>query len=434
MTVTAEESHPKFKIAVVGGGLVGAFAAAVFSKLTDAEISVYEKSEGPQEVGAAITLTEGSIVTLGRVLGHDELQPLLYRSPKHSHTVSRHWKTGEYLKATEPTYPRPSSYLHAKAHRVDLLNFILKGVPEGTVNYGYEVAGVELEPDGVTINFAGKDSVKVDLLVSADGIYSKIRRQFTNDRAVYKGAVAYRNVFDESILDGIEGVPDEITVWVGRDSLMFMTKLPPNQFNVAAHLHDPPEIAEKLRWNHTTGEWGRKRLIEHFKDWDPIIGKILKVMPESIAFPLERTPWLNDLVVGNRIAFVGDSAHPTSGVYGAGAALGFDDVWALYRGLSETKLDKTYRLEKALFLFNETRRHFLLRVEVQTKIDAQIQKRYVDASKDDDEWKKRVAERGLVSNWISEHSSEAEYQKVRDKYFVPVFIDDVPDLEKLVIS
>ncbi|KAG7697157.1 hypothetical protein KL948_002197 [Ogataea haglerorum] len=418
--MTAEEDVKPLRIAIIGSGLVGAFAAVTLSKLPNVAVTAYEKSDKVREVGAAITLTEGGLVTLEQVFDLDELEKILYRTPNYGHITRRHWKTGEYLKDPHSKSPKYPKYNHAKAQRVLLLDFILNYVPKGTIKYGQEVKSVNVTQDGVTIHFANGNATKADLAIAADGIYSKIRRQFTNDAIVYKGAVAYRNVFDDKLVEHIPGLPDDVTVWIGKGSAMFMTRLTPGKFNVAAHLRDPPEVAANLRWNKTTGDWGKKRLIEHFEDWDPLIGKILEAMPESLAFPLERAPWLENLAVGDRIAFVGDAAHPTSGVYGAGANMGFDDVWALYRSLLETK----YNLKKALFLFNETRAPFLKRVEKQIEIDQQIGAKYIATAESDDEWKKRIEHRGLSAKWITDHNVDNEFEQVRDQNFLQLFVEE----------
>jgi salicylate hydroxylase len=413
---------------IIGAGLVGAFAAATLSKLTNVEVSIYEKSLGRREAGAALTFTESSLRTLAKVVDINDLQKILWRAPNGNGMTVRHWKTGEYLSekkldSTEPNF-RP-----AKSQRIDIHNYILDHVPI-EINYDHQLENIELIGDGddglVKVNFIGKkEPVYADLLVAADGIYSKIRRQFTKDEVVYKGAVAYRNVFDESIVSHIKNLPDEVTVWVGPTSAMFMTKLKPNKFNVAAHLPESEEVASTLRWNQTTGKgWEKQKLIDHFKDWDPLIGQILEVMPDSYAFPLEKAPWLTNLSLKDRIAFVGDAAHPTSGVYGAGAGIGFDDVWALYKSLDElsnVKRDGTYDLKKALFLFSETRTYFLQRVVEQQDLDRRVNLEYVQKADNDEEWKRRVKNTKLQAGWISRHDVDTEFTQVRDKYFLDIY-------------
>lgn len=415
---------PTLRIVIIGAGMVGAFAGLTLSKLPNVKVSIYEKSPEQREAGAALTFTESSLTTLGRVLDIEDLQKILYRAPDGKPlTAVKHWKTGEIL--SEKESDAPSNYRPAKSQRIDIHNYILKHVPI-QINYGHELKSIEIIGDEVRINFRDKEPVIADLLVAADGIYSKIRRQFTHDEVTYKGAVAYRNVFDDSIVANIPNIPDQVNVWVGPGSAMFMTRLKPNKFNVAAHLPETAETAASLKWNQTTGKgWEKNRLIEHFKDWDPLIGQILKVMPESYAFPLEKAPWLTNLGLHDKIAFVGDAAHPTSGVYGAGAGIGFDDVWALYRSLKEVsniKDDGSYDLKKALFLFTETRVYFLQRVVEQMEIDRKIHIEYVSpVSNDDAEWRKRVNRTKLQNSWISLHDVEVEFQNVRDRYFLDIY-------------
>lgn len=415
------QSKP-LRIVIIGAGIVGAFAAVTLSKLPNVQVSIYEKSPGQREAGAALTFTESSLVTLSRVLDIDELQEILWRSPNVEGMVVKHWKTGEVLSSKTTNYP--PKFKSAKSQRIDIHKFILKHVPV-EINYNHYLENIELIDKVVKVNFKHKEPVYADLLVAADGIYSKIRRQFTNDEVVYKGAVAYRNVFDESIVSHIKNLPNEVTVWVGPSSAMFMTKLKPNKFNVAAHISEPIEVFKELKWNETTGEgWEKNRLIEHFKGWDPLIDEILQVMPDSYSFPLEKAPWLTNLSLKDKIAFVGDAAHPTSGVYGAGAGIGFDDVWALYRSLFELSKanSEKYDLKKALFLFSETRTYFLQRVVEQMDIDKKVNQEYLFKVKDnDEEWSKRVGELKLQSSWISHHNVDAEFQNIRDKYFLDIY-------------
>ncbi|KAI0460724.1 hypothetical protein LJB42_002440 [Komagataella kurtzmanii] len=146
-------------------------------------------------------------------------------------------------------------------------------------------------------------------------------------------------------------------------------------------------------------------------------------MPDITSFPLETAPWLKDLTIGDRLAFVGDAAHPTSGAFGAGAQFGFGDVWALYRSLQETVCDAyvdtglpaDHDLHRALFLFNETRRHFLARVEKQLGYDADTYKSYISTARNDKEWRARFRQVESPLEWMRENKVEADFQRVVDE-------------------
>lgn len=413
-------------IAVIGGGLVGGFAQVALSTLPNVKVELYEKSNEKREAGAAITFTESSLHTLGEFFDIDELQKILYRSDKFKGLTVRHWKTGEYLSVNyqDENKDEDIRYQSAKSQRIQLHDFILNEVPESKINYGYEAVGVELLPvedsSKVKVNFKDRPSILVDLVVAADGIYSKIRRQFTGDIIKYKGGVAYRNVFPEELVSDIEGLPEDFTVWVGPKSTMFMTKLKPGLFNIAPHIAESESVVKGLKWNESReDDFERRRVLEHFKDWDPLINKILERSPKFNAFPLEKTKWLENLAVGNKIAFVGDAAHPTSGVYGAGAGLGFDDVYALYLSLKEVyKLNDGYRLDKSLFLFNQVRSEFLNKIVQQIEVDSNTSKNYYGASKDDDDWRGRFLKKSFGTEWIGKHNVYLSFIEKRDLNFL----------------
>ncbi|CAH2450339.1 Putative salicylate hydroxylase [Komagataella phaffii CBS 7435] len=106
-----------------------------------------------------------------------------------------------------------------------------------------------------------------------------------------------------------------------------------------------------------------------------------------------------------------------SGAFGAGAQFGFGDVWALYRPLQETVSDAyvdtgllaDYDLHRALFLFNETRRHFLARVEKQLGYDADTYKSYFSTARNDKEWRARFRQVESPLEWMRENNVEADF-------------------------
>jgi 2-polyprenyl-6-methoxyphenol hydroxylase-like FAD-dependent oxidoreductase len=61
-------------------------------------------------------------------------------------------------------------------HRSELLSVLARGVGEGLINFGAQCAGFEQDAEGVTVRFIDGDEHRADLLVSADGANSAIRR------------------------------------------------------------------------------------------------------------------------------------------------------------------------------------------------------------------------------------------------------------------
>lgn len=99
--------------------------------------------------------------------------------------------------------------------------------------------------------------------------------------------------------------------------------------------------------------------------------------------------------------------------------MGACDAWALYRSLAAARrvqtvaTGHTYDLPQALRLFNETRRHFLHRVERQMSIDRIDAAFVAEASDREEEWIRRFKDRASLNHWLTEHDVELEFQNVQ---------------------
>ncbi|KAK6462282.1 salicylate hydroxylase [Scheffersomyces coipomensis] len=427
--MTADEP---LKIGILGGGLVGAYSALALSHLPNVSITVFEKSPEPTELGAWIALPNQSLDMLSKFIPIEKVNSIAYKGGKDSVFLSRHWKTGEVL-YNQPTYNRSEQFVEARTHRVALLNLILEYVPSGLIKYDHKISNIEfIDNDSKVIaHFENQPpSTPFDLVIVADGIYSKIRHQFYPNTLKYRGSVAYRSVFDESYVKHVKGIHDDTSNWVRHTgSWVFLSRLGLNKYGIVASIPEKYETYEKLKWNKSIGDEGKKYLADYYKEWDPIISQVIEAVPDIKAFPLESGSWLHDLVLKDKVVFAGDAAHPTAGAYGSGAGFGFSDAFALYRALAETSSNYwyettpgavKYNIKLSTFLFNETRRHFLIRVEAQLAIDSAQSKERITTPADDNEteWKSRYLIKRNGGEWIRSHSVEFEYQKIRDYYLV----------------
>ena len=109
--------------------------------------------------------------------------------------------------------------------------------------------------------------------------------------------------------------------------------------------------------------------------------------------------------------------------------MGFGDGYALFRSLQatyrehrsspsrnledeQTTFAGSYDIARALRIYNETRRHFLNRVELQMTLDIQDAKYIAQAGVDEREWIRRFRERTSLNHWLTEHDVEIEFQRV----------------------
>lgn len=413
---------------IVGAGLVGSAAVLSLSQLDNVVVTAFEKSPVAREAGAWISLTVTGLKVLTKLVPVHEINAIAYRPPDKAVYVTRHWKTGESLIRRYSSEDLKEDYIQARTHRAPLLQLLLAHHPAGSVRYGARISDVEVLQGGTEAVLRSDDGSTLgpfDLVVAADGLYSGIRRKYWPEHAVgYRGAVAYRCVFDKSKVAHIAELHDDSSAWTKNGEIVFLSELGLGQYGVVIIRAETPEYTASLGWEKSIGAGGLDRLRTLYSGWDPVIRRVLDAIDNIQAYPLESGPWLHQLFREGRVAFIGDAAHPTAGAYGAGAAMGFCDGWALYRALQGTRrrigtrarpvvATTGYDVPAALRVFEEARLPYLLRVEHQMAIDVQ-NKQYVAAAGDGDaeEWVARLKETvGLPNQWLTEHDVELEVQK-----------------------
>ncbi|CAK7223394.1 hypothetical protein SCUCBS95973_005163 [Sporothrix curviconia] len=428
--VPKPSTKKKLKVIVVGGGLAGAAAAGSLARLPDIELKVYERADKVREAGALIGVMVSAMRSLSRMLspaGWESMQKLLYRGEGCEGINHRFWRTGEIMTcALSPHTPR---YMEeGRISRQALHDVLMRDVPEGIMHFEKHVMRIEKisgqgDASGMRLVFENGSTEEADLVIAADGLYSKIRRGYLPDGEVkYRGRVSYRQNVPVELVQHIKGLPNDTSSWRRNGEVVFLSKLEPGVYSFVTMATESEEYANTLRWQHTMGKAGIERLLEHFKDWDPLINEVIRALPSVDAYPLNAAPWMRDLIRDDAVAFVGDAAHPTAGAYGAGCSFAFGDVRALYLSLwrahnmPSSTSDTAYDVPYALHLYNETRRHFLHRVERQIQMD-KVDQAYVAAAGDDGpendaEWIRRYRERFTINWWLLEHDVDARWQEV----------------------
>lgn len=169
----------KLRIAIIGGGIAGTAAAGALSRLPHVQVKVYERSPVVREAGAQIAVMVTALKVLSRMLSPaawEHLQSVLYRGKGTDGIHHRHWRTGEILlTAISPHTPRHLQ--EGRASRVLLHRTLMMDVPEGVVEYGYDLSKVETQTNGegkkeAILHFKNGITRTVDLVVAADGLYS----------------------------------------------------------------------------------------------------------------------------------------------------------------------------------------------------------------------------------------------------------------------
>lgn len=58
---------------------------------------------------------------------------------------------------------------------------IYEALPEGTVQFGHTLTGLQQDAEGVTLQFADQADTRTDVVVAADGYFSMVRDTVLKD-------------------------------------------------------------------------------------------------------------------------------------------------------------------------------------------------------------------------------------------------------------
>lgn len=306
------------RILIIGGGFSG-MAAAIELRKRGAEVDLVEIDPGWRNYGAGISLG-GATLRAFRQLG---ILDAFLREGNAADGLQTYLADGTPL-ATLPT-PRvagPDVPGSGGILRPVLARILAEATrAAGTnVHLGCTFTRIEQDADGVDIGFTDGQRRRYDLVIGADGLYSKTRE------ALFPGAPKPR-YSGQAVWRAVLPRPPEVQgamMWMGRvkpgvnpvskdQMYLFVTEHRPTNEHV-----DPAGFAEQLR-----------ALLAPFSA--PLVQRIREqIGPDSqIVFrPLEGMlmprPWFE-----GRVVLIGDTVHATTPHLASGACIGIEDALVL---------------------------------------------------------------------------------------------------------
>ena len=332
----AEKLH-----AIIAGAGVGGLTAAIALSRAGLRVTMLERAKALGEAGAGIQLAPnatGVLAELGlleRVM-QSALSPEHLRIRRASDGVElAHFPLGVIAEAR---WGAPSAVIH----RADLQAVLLERCaadPAITLETGAGVAGFAESADGVEVAIR-RDSdarrIMADVLIGADGLRSTIRSRMglgLGDEPIWSGRTAWRALLPADLAPK-SARKLETSLWLGPKAHLVHYPLRRGALiNIVAITQDgwrgedaadlwaingkPAEVSPRF------GSWHRdaRKLVEAAKDW--------KRWPLFDRQPLRR--WSLD-----RVALLGDAAHPMLPFFAQGAAQAIEDAGALGRAFART--------------------------------------------------------------------------------------------------
>jgi kynurenine 3-monooxygenase len=325
----------QMRIAIVGGGLVGALAACYLGR-RGYRVDVYERRPDPRvqdaERGRSINLalSERGLDALRRIdLVDTVMAPALPMHGRMIHDASGNMEFQSYSASGD----RAINSIGRGALNETLLT-AAEQTPGVTLHFEVRTTAYGLPTNSLALQRG--DDIEVitpDIVIASDGFGSVVRQSLEEAGRISVTTEPETAGYKELTIPARDGEfaldPDALHIWPRGASMMIALPNPDRSFTCT--LFWPGEDFAALR----TPE----QILEHFSrvypDAVPLMPTLVDDFQHNPVGPLATLhvdPWQAD----GKVALIGDSAHAILPFFGQGANCGFEDVVELDRCLDQS--------------------------------------------------------------------------------------------------
>lgn len=308
----------------MGGGVAG-MSCAICMRRAAVQVDLVEIDPNWKIYGAGITITGPTLRAL-RTLGVLEEVKAQGATWNGAYVFSRSGQPIQELDfpPISDDLPGTAGILRPALHRILSERTLAAGVK---VRLGTTVESVAQQPDGVDVTFSDGSRERYDLVVSSDGISSRMREHIFPEapKPKFTGQVIYRMIAERP--PGF----DRTHFYMGEDSKL--------GFNPVSSTHMYMFLLEhNLDNQRVPVEEQPQRLFDLMADWGGIVPEVRKTVMTTNAHtinyrPLEAIllpkPWYR-----GRVVLIGDAAHATTPHLASGAGMAIEDGIVLADELS----------------------------------------------------------------------------------------------------
>ena len=338
-------SDQSVEVAIIGGG-IGGLTTAVALNHAGIDAHVYEQVEAYGDIGGHLTIDDAAIAVLDRWGLADAFHAISCRLPQ---MQVKKLDTGEEI----VTMPFPdlgalgvsddgrmgTRVVHAFL-RADLLDLLIKALPEGKLHTGCKLTGLEGGLTCATASFENGESVTASVVLAADGVRSLARKKLDDVPATKAGHSVLRTMCP------IEAVPEELRAYQMQfwDGWAFGNKEAQEGVHaLTVPVRDGKFLSVDLQFmggdqleNCNPHDLPVDRVMSRYPDTlDPAVQAMIDARVEPIAaYPLFDRPVAEKWVDG-RIAILGDAAHSMRPNLGQGACQSIHDAGAIADAFAE---------------------------------------------------------------------------------------------------
>ena len=357
------------RVAIIGAGPAGTLLARLLL-LASIPCTVYERdtSISARAQGGSLDLSpKGGLAAFKDAGLYEEFQKYA-RYDGEAFVMAdkfyKKWLDVEGASSKEESEGRPDGG-RPEIDRVKLRGLLVECLPEGVVKWGWKLVRVvaEEEDDGdkerVVLEFeGGKVERGFDLVVGADGAWSKVRPALTEVVPYYTGTGG----FDMVIKEAAERAP-EVDRMVNRGSMIALGN---GRMLMGQQKGDRSIIV--YAWGRRDGDWiekcdfdvkdpkaVKKALREDYAGWAPELVNFTQVADDYEIIPRK----LYMLPVGHRweakkgVTLIGDAAHLMTPFAGQGVNLAMEDAMKLAEAIKKSVGEDKGALAKGVRVFEE---------------------------------------------------------------------------------
>lgn len=350
-----QETKRPLHVGLVGAGLGGLLASISIAR-AGCHVTVLEAASQLGEIGAGIQMTPNVsrlLIKYGvdKIIGDDLVQ---------CKWINMRNQRGDVVQRTElhPKVVREFGFPWWMVHR----HHLHTGLAEAARRHGVEiridsrVEKIMYESSPVKVTTSQGREYEFDLLVGSDGLKSVVRRTLFPDvkprapthNAAYRAVLPYEYVYEQ--VPEAREFGNDIDVWSLDQGYIIQYPISAGrEWNaVMSHYRDQPVTdVEK--------DCDMSEMVEYYKDLDPRILKILKLVPSSKRWPLLITGPLESWSSPQKnVVLMGDSAHSMVNHLAQGAATSMEDGAFLGRVLAEC-VNGVLNLPEAITIYEKAR-------------------------------------------------------------------------------
>ncbi|KAI3984299.1 hypothetical protein MKX01_011253 [Papaver californicum] len=328
-----EKEKKKLRILIAGGG-VGGLVLALAAKNRGFEVKVFEKNlsaiTGEGRYRGPIQLQSSALAVL-EAIDRDVAKEIMEAGCVTGDRINglADGVTGEWFTTYDFLTPAVEKGLPVTQviSRITLQDILVKAVGLDIVHNKSKVADFVEDPDKVTVVLEDGRKFEGDVLVGADGIWSKVRSKLFGFReAQYSEYTCYSGLTDY--------VPPYINtvgyrVFLGFNQYFAATDVGGGKMQWYGFHKEPP--------GNTDPPGGKKkRLLELFGRWCSEVVTLISETPEHMI--IRRDLYDRDMLYTwsrGRVTLLGDAAHAMQPNLGQGGCMAIEDCYRLLLELEE---------------------------------------------------------------------------------------------------